>query len=393
MTSTDVTASATNLPDDYGCLPNEAYTDPAYFEQERRTVLSSTWQFAGRASAVPDPGDMLPTSVAATPVFLVRQRSGEIAAFYNVCPHRGAKVLPKPCKSAKTIICPYHTWSYNLDGTLRRRPHFDGADNHDVARDDDGVERPSLWRVRAEVFMDWVFLNLDGNAEPLSTQLQPLVDKLEGYDFANCVYGGELTFDVRTNWKLAHENFLDILHKIGIHPELQKSSPIQTNVRYEWLSDDLAISHHTVEEPFEGRGEGLPGLPGFPESMRRLGLSAHIYPNANLQLWDGQLTLFSCTPLAPDHTIETFSVYFAEEAMGEQHRAHRDAVFDMWRHLNEQDIEPLIWMQEARNIPVFNGGSFSPYWDEMIAKYVEKLKTDTRGFISSMTHAARSEPS
>ena len=65
----------------------------------------------------------------------------------------------------------------------------------------------------------------------------------------------------------------------------------------------------------------------------------------------------------------------------------------MWRHLNEQDIEPLIWMQEARNIPVFNGGSFSPYWDEMIAKYVEKLKTDTRGFISSMTQAAGSERS
>jgi hypothetical protein len=65
VNSTDVTASATNLPDDYGCLSNEAYTDPAYFEQERRTVLSSTWQFAGRASAVPEPGDMLPTSVTA----------------------------------------------------------------------------------------------------------------------------------------------------------------------------------------------------------------------------------------------------------------------------------------------------------------------------------------
>ena len=132
-----------------------------------------------------------------------------------------------------------------------------------------------------------------------------------------------------------------------------------------------------MENPTDGRGGGLPGLDGFPDELRNLGISGHIYPNANFQMWDGQLTLFSCTPLAPDRTIETFSVYFSEAAMVDAYRSQRDAVFDTWRHLNGQDMEPLVWMQEARKIPVFDGGAFSPYWDEVIADYIEKLKADT----------------
>ena len=361
----------------HGCLPNGAYTEQTWFESERQSVMSSTWQYAGRASAIPNPGDMLPATVAATPIFLIRQKSGEINGFYNVCPHRGAKILPEARCGATTVTCPYHYWSFNLDGSLRGRPHFYGAGKHDIAKRDDAVERPALWPIRVEVFFDWVFVNLNGNATPLADQFQPLVDKLKGYDFSGAVFGSEITFDVKTNWKLAHENYFDILHKIAIHPELQKSSPIQTNVAFEWVTDNLALTHHTVQNPFDGRGEGLPGLPGFPEDMRQLGIAGHFYPNTNLMFWDGQITLFTCSPIAPDRTIETFSFYFAEEAMTEDYDAQRKAVAETWIALNNQDIGPLLWMQEARKIPVFTGGAFSPYWDQVIAEYVEKLKADT----------------
>ena len=339
--------------------------------------MASTWQFAGRASAVPNAGDMLPAMVGATPIFLVRQKSGEIAGFYNVCPHRGAKVLPQARCGAKVLACPYHAWSFNLDGSLRRRPHYHGADKHDVTKPGDEMERPGLFGVRTEIFFDWVFVNLDGTAQPLADQFQPLVDRLQGYDFSGAVFDDEVTFDVQANWKLAHENYFDILHKIAIHPELQHSAPIRTNVAYEWVTDDLAVTHHKVQNPFDGRGKGLPGLPGFPEDMRQLGIAVHVYPNTNIMFWDGQITLFTCSPMGPDRTIETFSIYFAEAAMTEDCKSHRQAVFDTWIELNNQDIQPLLWMQEARHIPVFDGGSFSPYWDDVIARYVEKLKADT----------------
>ena len=376
MSVTDLQTTSEIAPGSCGRLPNSAYTDLRYFERECNTVLSSTWQFAGRASAIPNAGDSVLASVAGSAIFLMRQKSGEVSAFYNVCPHRGAKVMPAACQSAHSITCPYHNWNFSLDGQLRGRPHFYGADQHDRASPDDDVERPSLWAIRTALFFDWVFVNLDGTAPPLERFLAPLIDRLHGFDCSGCVFGGELSFDVPTNWKLAHENFFDILHKIAIHPELQEAAPIQTNVRYEWV-EDIALTSHVVKNPTEGRGDGLPGLPGFPEKLRELGISAHLYPNANVQIWDGQITLFTCTPVAPDRTLETFSVYFSAEAMASRYAAAREEVFNMWRQLNNQDIQPLIWMQEARGISIFDGGSFSPYWDEVIAQYVERLKVST----------------
>ena len=282
MSSSASHCDSSGLPGSFGRLPNSAYTSPDYFERECRSVLSATWQFAGRASAIPKAGDRALSSVAGAPIFLVRQKTGDIAAFYNVCPHRGAKIVPEACGGTRPITCPYHAWSFDLEGRLLNRPHFHGADKHDRAETNDAEDRPSLWPIRAEVFFDWVFVNLDGKARPLMEVLQPWVDRMHGYDFSGCVFGGELSFDVPANWKLAHENFLDIVHKIAIHPELQKAAPLSTNVRYEWLCDDNCDHPPSgSRSPTDGRGRRPAGACGaFPKALGGTsGLSAHIYPN------------------------------------------------------------------------------------------------------------------
>ena len=237
MNPTERRNSLPGTSEGHGRLPNAAYTDPKHFERECRSVLSATWQFAGRAGAIPNPGDITTATVAGSPIFLVRQASGEIGAFHNVCPHRGAKIVPAPCSVARLITCPLSRLvvqsgrhSARSTSLLRCWPARQG-------RAGDGIARPRLWSIRAELFFDWVFVNLDGQAKPLAEALHPLIERLQGYDFSGCVFGGEIAFDVPCNWKLAHENFFDILHKIAIHPELQKAAPITTNVRYAWLSD------------------------------------------------------------------------------------------------------------------------------------------------------------
>ena len=355
-------------------LPIAAYTDPAYLERERHSLLRSTWQFAARVSELPEPGDAVPTTIAGSPVLLLRDMTGDIRAFDNVCPHRGTRLLAESCRGLDSVVCPYHAWSFRLDGSLIARPHFYGADQHDRPQAGEALSR--LWSVRAEIWFDWIFVNLDGKAPPLAQAIAPIVERMDGYSFEGCAFGGELTFDVKTNWKLAHENYLDVLHKFKIHPELEKAAPLRTNTAYDWIGEAAVVSH-VLEAPTDGRGGSLPPLPGVSQSVQQLGVAGHFFPNTNFMYWRDQAVLFVCDPVAADHTIERFLIYFAKESLQTRYDNGRQQVFDSWTHLNQQDIQPLEWMQEGRHAAHFDGGSFSPYWDPQIVEYLERLKAAT----------------
>ena len=105
-------------------LANEAYTGGAYLEQQRQSVLLSTWQFAGRVSQLQNVGDVVSTKVASSPVLLLRDEKSVIRAFDNVCPHRGTRLIGEPCTGLNSIVCPYHGWSFCLDGSLIGRHIF-----------------------------------------------------------------------------------------------------------------------------------------------------------------------------------------------------------------------------------------------------------------------------
>ena len=109
-----------------GALPNAAYTSDAFLELENERLFARGWTLAGCAHQIPGPGDGLPVTVAGLPLILLRNREGEIRAFHNVCRHRGAQILAEPCRGKPALTCPYHAWSYDLEGRLTARPHFHG---------------------------------------------------------------------------------------------------------------------------------------------------------------------------------------------------------------------------------------------------------------------------
>jgi choline monooxygenase len=141
-------------------LPNEAFTSQEFFRLEQRRLFARTWVFAGRAGDMSAAGDVCPVEVAGRPLVLVRDRDGEVRAFHNVCPHRGARLVCEPEHGRAVLTCPYHAWTYGLDGGLRSRPHYHGPDRHDPAGDD----RVSLFRAPCVVWHDWIFVNPDGGA-------------------------------------------------------------------------------------------------------------------------------------------------------------------------------------------------------------------------------------
>jgi len=124
--------AAINRPTkDAVCLPNAAYTAPEILEAERKALFSETWAFAGVGAQIPDPGDVVPLTLAGLPLLAVREPTGGIRVFHNVCRHRGVQLVAEPQKKRPRLVCRYHSWTYGLDGALLMTPFFGGPDNHD----------------------------------------------------------------------------------------------------------------------------------------------------------------------------------------------------------------------------------------------------------------------
>ena len=361
-------------------LPNVAYTSEDWLALERRHLMWPMWMLAGFESQIPDAGEALPVTVAGCPIVLVRRREGAIAAFHNVCRHRGAVIVPQACKGLATLTCPYHAWAYGLDGKLRTRPHFRGGNRHDVLKDGDA--RGNLRAVRCESWRGMLFVNIDGNAPPLAEHMKPVDDHLEGWASQPLAYGGALTFEVAANWKHIHENFIDVYHKFAIHPALCEFAPLQTSNPMVPIADHLLKTWHVIAAPQEGRGKGLPPLPGLPDALHREGRFFTMIPTCDINIWYDQVAILVAEPTGPHTTRETIHLLFAPEAMAGQFDAARQAVLDTWDGLNREDIAPLESMQRGRVSPGFDGGALSPFWDpgtQYFARQIAELMVQQCG--------------
>ena len=189
-------------------LPAAAYTDDAFWEIECETMFTQNWVCAGFAHELAEPGDAMPVTVAGKPVLLLKNQKGEIAAFHNVCRHRCLKLVDEPVNVGTRISCPYHAWAYDLDGTLRSSPHFDGFTRHQP----DGFDPADhgLQPVRTAVWHDWIFVNLDGNAPSFEDYAAPLINRFADIDFGKVQPVATLDFgEIAANWKFIMENFIE----------------------------------------------------------------------------------------------------------------------------------------------------------------------------------------
>ena len=353
-------------------LPNECYTSSEWLKAENEKIFARTWMLAGFCHDVPEPGDVSPVEMAGMPLMIVRDHDGMIRVFHNVCRHRGAVVVAKPCQRQSVLTCPYHSWVYGLDGSLRMRPHFFGGGRHDT---DPGKDAPGLVPVRHAVWHDLVFVNISGDAPEFEDHWEPFARRTKDYDFGALRYAATLDFDVKGNWKLIYENFYDAYHVPTVHPKLEVFTPLDTRVAVDtegpWFHNTS-----TIQEPQPGRGIGMPMYPGLDAEGRRTEWYFHLFPTTAIQIWPDQLAIFQLHALAPDRTMEHIHMYFVgDAATDEAYARHRQDVYDMWNELNTEDFEIVENMQGARSSPGFDGGVLSPYWDPA-TQHFARLVTD-----------------
>ena len=358
-------------------LPNVAYTNEAYHRYEQETVFRKTWVFAGFAHTIPNTGDMLPVEIAGRPLVLVRGDDAKIRCFHNACRHRGAQLVLEKKQGSKSFVCPNHSWSYSLEGKLLARPHFFGGDKHDINQTP--CHRADLVEVRCDIWHDWVFVNLDGQADSFEDYLEPIRSRISDYDFSELNFADALEFEIGANWKLAIENFIEPYHVFSCHPWLHSFVSMAER-------DPPSFDKHVLTCGYDfaatdpARGEGLPYFPNLPEAKKKRGDWFVLFPNFAFEIFPDQVDVFVAEPLGVNQCRETIAIYLnGDGAHAPEYKEARDGVVQNWHDLNNEDVGVIERMQSGRRSEGFDGGVLSPYWDPVLQHFAKLIYTTMKG--------------
>ncbi len=215
-----------------GALGGERYASAEFAAREFERVFARTWQVVGRTNEIPEPGDFLTHELGRESFLVVRQQDGSVRAFYNVCQHRGNRLVAQSEGSQPSFTCPYHSWRWGLDGAL-----LAVQDEGDFSQGSP-CGRVTLATVRCEVFKSFVFINMDPQAVDLQTYLGPIWEHWQAYPIEQMVRMQALTVKLPSNWKGLIDNFSEVYHFTSVHPQF-----------LEYLEDDFReIECHIFDE-------------------------------------------------------------------------------------------------------------------------------------------------
>lgn len=253
-------------------FPPAAYTDEDYFAFEAKQVLETGWLCVAHVSELKEPGSFVAIDLLGEPLVVTRDASNDIRVLSRVCPHRSMDIMPEGFTfprtgSAKRLTCPYHLWSFDLDGKLKGCAHMQRVE-------DFNKDEWALASFRSEVWKGFVFVNLDGKAAPVAEQYADFAKALEPWKTEEMEVVISLDWDCEFNWKVMIENWMESYHHIGAHSEtLNKTMPGQNTwtepEHPHFIRAHLPFKDRIREEIEEAlqKGETLPGfrpIPGLP---------------------------------------------------------------------------------------------------------------------------------
>jgi Rieske 2Fe-2S family protein len=357
-------------------LPREAYVDDAVFAWEQRAFFEGGWMCVGRSEDVAVPGDQRAESTGRAGVFLVRDGDGAVRGFANACRHRGHELLPcGESRNLRMVVCPYHSWSYHLDGTLRGAPGFDVLGGF-AAEDHGLVELPT------EEWHGLLFVDASGGAGPLADHVRGVERFVAPYEPERLRAASHHDYVVASNWKVLGENYQECYHCAMIHPELCRVSPPRSGENYPssgggaWVGGWMSLADGAKTMSLDGRPAGSP-LRGLDRDGRRQVIYLVIFPNVLLSLHPDYVMTHILTPLSPDRTRVRCTWAFAPEDL---ERADFDSsgAIDFWDTTNRQDWAACESVQRGMSSPHHVPGPLSPDEDG-VYHFVTMLARGYRG--------------
>ncbi len=321
-------------------LRAEAYTDPRWLDADVRAIFARTWQWVCHVEKLSSPGGYVSATVAGMPIAVVRDRDGALRAFYNVCKHRAHELLTGS-GITRNIVCPYHAWTYGLDGQLKAARRADKMEDFDKSE-------ICLDQVLVEEFGGFVYVNLDPGAAPLAEQAGDLAAEIAKWapDVARLTHAKRLTYDIASNWKNVVDNFLECYHCHIAHKEFVDLVDMDT---YEVKTHGIWSSHFAEAGTQENAAYDVAGASVTQHAVWWL------WPNTCLLRYPGRgnFMVLQIIPAGPDRTLETWDFYFETAELMD---AEVEAVRYIDEVLQQQDITIVESVQRGMNTPAFDQG-------------------------------------
>jgi Rieske 2Fe-2S family protein len=362
-------------------LPSDYYLSEEIFSAERERIFCREWFYVGREEQIAKPGDSLVVEVLGESVLLVRTKEGEVRAHYNVCRHRGARLVAGQEENCDVklsggvlgtsgIRCPYHQWTYGLDGRLLNAPYMKEGDGFCKAN-------LSLYPVGVELWSGFVFVNLSpdealAEGRTLRTQFGDSIERVKRYPLGELRTAKRIVYGVEANWKIVMENYNECYHCGPVHPELCEVVPAFRQQGGGGLTWEEGIPHRegAVTYTWTGKTNRAP-FPGLDEDEKVRHKGELIYPNMMLSLSCDHATAFTLWPKGPKRTTIVCDFLFHPAEMEKKEFDPRDAV-EFWDLVNRQDWEICKRVQQGTGSRRHAFGFYAP---------MEDLSLDIRRYV------------
>ena len=337
-------------------LPGRYYTVPEVLAEEQERIFSRRWICVGRDNALTTPGDYMLVEIAGESIIVLRDQSSERRAFYNVCRHRGTRLCEaERGRLSETIQCPYHAWTYALDGRLIGAPHM-----HEVA----GFDK-KVYPLHAVALAEWegfLFVNLDSAAEPLAQAFGTLAGRFARYNLPALRTVRRIEYEVRANWKLILQNYNECLHCPTIHPELSTKLPYTSGandlVEGPFLGGYMEIKAPHESATITGRACALPLGDLSAEDQHRAFYYA-LFPTMMLSLHPDYAVFYTVRPQAPLESRVICEWMVHPEAPAAPGYNIQDAE-EFWDRTNRQDWHICERSQLGVSSRAYVPGPYSP---------------------------------
>ena len=340
-------------------IPAEVNHSVEFYKHERNKVFASEWICIGREDEIPNAGDYLTHDIAGVPVFVMRQPTKEILGFVNACAHRFTCLLSDTTGNSKLITCPYHAWTYNLDGTLKSAPFMKMKDGFNLSDH-------KLRKLQTEIWEGFIYVTLDEHpTRSVNTSLEGLTSKIVGrYDMASYITVMRQTMEWGANWKNLIENFIESYHVPIAHQKTfaKHKKPIEDYVCGE--DADHYCYHYAPQKSETGLGAAHPKNTKLEGVWRRMMVDFCVFPNHLITLMPDYFWYISVQPITIDKFKATWGFAIPPEVLADI----PDKDFDKWKKdmldymniANDEDkivVEGLHRGTSSSNLPK---GTFHP---------------------------------
>jgi phenylpropionate dioxygenase-like ring-hydroxylating dioxygenase large terminal subunit len=354
-------------------LGSADYVGQGVYDEERERIWWGDWVTIGRSEEVADPGDFVVKDLAGESIFLTRDAEGRLNGFYNVCSHRGTKFLDDDASGnvRKAFRCPYHAWTYDLNGRLIGSPNI--AEDEFFDR-----EQYPLHSFAVGEYAGFVFVNLAREPRPLMEALTDGAESITAFDrfhMEDLRVGIRIVYEVEANWKIVVENYNECLHCPQVHPELVQVIPLfrfgevwdeETRDDGNWMIDGATSFTMT------GQSE-LPKLPDLQPDDYRMYYGSYEFPNLMLNLHPDCVMYYIGLPKGPSHTQVISEYLFRPETIADPNVFKPDPVVEFWDLISKQDWDVCERAQTGVGSRAFTAGVY-PRQDRFLYNFNEEWR-------------------